>query len=134
MQFKYEFTRLLVLKFRECFLFYRDVLGLTPGFGAEGDTYADFVIGPVNLSLFDKSEMAATVGAPTQPARPPSQDYVCLVFAVDDVDAACGRLQAHGVALVTEPTDHPGWGIRTAHFRDPDGNLIEINQSLRQPS
>ena len=131
MQFKHEFTRLLVSNFRACYLFYRDVLGLTPGFGAENDTYADFVIGPVNLSLFDKAEMAAAVGKEAQPARPPGQDHVCLAFAVDDVDAACGHIRTHGVALVAEPADHPDWGIRTAHFRDPDGNLIEINQLLR---
>jgi catechol 2,3-dioxygenase-like lactoylglutathione lyase family enzyme len=28
--------------------------------------------------------------------------------------------------------DRPEWGIRTAHFRDPDGNLIEINQPLKE--
>ena len=26
---------------------------------------------------------------------------------------------------------HPYWGIHTAHFRDLDGNLIEINQPLQ---
>jgi len=31
----------------------------------------------------------------------------------------------------TEPTDRSVWGIRTAHFRDPDGNLIEINHALK---
>lgn len=29
-----------------------------------------------------------------------------------------------------EFTRLPDWGIRTAHLRDPDGNLIEINQPL----
>jgi catechol 2,3-dioxygenase-like lactoylglutathione lyase family enzyme len=132
MQLSYEFTRLLVSRFRECYLFYRDVLGLQPGYGTENDTYADFRLGAVHISLFDKQEMAATLGTLALPARPAGQDHVCLVFAVDDVDAACAHLRAHGVALVTEPADHPDWGIRTAHFRDPDGNVSEINQPLRQ--
>ena len=49
---------------------------------------------------------------------------------VEDVAAACRHLQSHGIPLTTPMTDHPDWGIRTAHFRDPDGNLIEINCSL----
>ncbi len=59
MQFNYEFTRLLVTNFRECYVFYRDVLGFTPVFGDENDTYADFAAGPLNIALFDKQEMAA---------------------------------------------------------------------------
>jgi len=127
MQFNYQITRLLVTNFRDCYLFYRDVMGFKPTFGMENDTYADFNTGTLNITLFDKSEMAATVGTEVLPKRPESQDHVCLVFGVQDVDKACEHLRSKGVVLVTEPTDHPDWGIRTAHFRDPDGNLIEIN-------
>ena len=131
MQFRYDFTRLLVANFRETFLFYRDVLGFTPGFGTEHDTYADFVVGSVNISLFDRQEMSAALGTTAKPSRPESQDHVCLVFGVESVDAACRHLREHGVALAAELADHPDWGIRTAHFRDPDGNLIEINQPMQ---
>lgn len=37
---------------------------------------------------------------------------------------------ASGAAFETEPTTYRGWGIRAAHLRDPDGNLIEINELL----
>ena len=53
-----------------------------------------------------------------------------FVFAVENVDAICQQLQAKGIQLTVGPTDRPDWGIRTAHLRDPDGNLIEINQPL----
>ena len=53
-----------------------------------------------------------------------------LVFFVGDVDVACFKLKKRGVAFVTEPFDRPDWGIRVAHFRDPNGNLIEINGEL----
>jgi lactoylglutathione lyase len=128
MIYKYEFTRLLVSNFKACFLFYRDVLGWQVGFGTENDTYADFVLGGVNISLFDKHEMSEVIGTSNLPAQTQAQDKVCLVFAVENVDLTCQQLKAFGVQLTTEPTDHPDWGIRTAHFRDPDGNLIEINQ------
>ena len=130
MQFKYEFTRLLVTNFRECFIFYRDILGFTPLFGTENDTYADFSAGAANIALFDKREMAATLGAENLPKRAESQDDVCLVFGVASVDEAYAHLRVKGVTLAAEPADHPDWGIRTAHFRDPDGNLIEINQPI----
>jgi lactoylglutathione lyase len=55
---------------------------------------------------------------------------VALIMAVEDVDVIYQQLQARGVAFITEPIDHTNWGLRTAHFRDPDGNLIEINSSL----
>ena len=127
---RYETTRILVERFRECFRFYRDVLGLEPRYGTEDDTYADFATGAVGISLFDQHEMASVVGTEKLPVRPSSRDHVCLVFGVDSVDSVCAMLRSRGIRLVTEPTDHPDWGIRTAHFRDPDGNVIEINQPL----
>lgn len=51
-------------------------------------------------------------------------------FEVDDVDVAYQQLRDKGITFVTEPLDRPDWGIRTAHFRDPDGNLIEIYNNL----
>jgi catechol 2,3-dioxygenase-like lactoylglutathione lyase family enzyme len=129
--YKYKFTRLLVVNFKACFLFYRDILGFQVGFGTENDTYADFAVGSVNLSLFDKHEMSEAVHTSHLPTWVEAQDKVCLVFAVESVDSVCRQLQVKGVQLDVEPTDHPDWGIRTAHFRDPDGNLIEVNQPLQ---
>ena len=129
---RYDFTRLLVTHFKECFRFYRDVMGFKPGFGTENDTYADFEVGAVNISIFDKNEMSAVLGTTDLPVRAPSQDSACFTFAVENVDSFCEHVREMGVSLLTEPTDHPDWGIRTVHFRDPDGNLIEINQQLKR--
>jgi lactoylglutathione lyase len=131
MSFKYEYTRLLVSNFRECFLFYRDVMGFRAGFGAEDGTYAVFPVGEVNIALFDRQEMSENLGTAHKAAHADAQDRVALIFAVDDVDEACQQLTERGVSFVVGPTDHPDWGIRTAHFRDPDGNLIEINHPLQ---
>lgn len=59
-----------------------------------------------------------------------AQDRIVLVFAADDVDQAVAALRARGVALTAGPQNQPDWGIRAAHFRDPDGNLIEISSPL----
>jgi lactoylglutathione lyase len=48
-----------------------------------------------------------------------------LTLAVDDVDAACAQLVARGVQLLNGPVDRP-WGVRTASFQDPDGNIWEL--------
>ena len=129
---KYEFTRLLVSNFKECFRFYRDAMGFKSGFGTEDDTYADFEVGAVNISLFDKAEMSDVLGTSSKPVQVEMQDTICLTFSVESVDDFCKHLREKGVPLLTEPTDHADWGIRTAHFRDPDGHLIEINQPLKR--
>lgn len=128
MGYQFTHTRLLVPNFRECFLFYRNVMGFRVTY--EDDIYGAFDTGPTSLALFIQSGMSEAVGTSALPAQTSAQDRVCLCFLVENVDETCQRLAAQGVELVAPPTDHRDWGIRTAHFRDPVGNLIEINQSL----
>jgi catechol 2,3-dioxygenase-like lactoylglutathione lyase family enzyme len=52
-------------------------------------------------------------------------ERVILDFEVDDVDATYARLTSPGVTWVMAPTDQP-WGARSAMFRDPDGNLVNL--------
>jgi lactoylglutathione lyase len=52
-----------------------------------------------------------------------------LAASVEDVDAAYEVLKAKGVTFLRPPTDQP-WGLRTAYFADPEGNLWEINQPI----
>jgi len=51
-------------------------------------------------------------------------------FHVDSVDEYYNYLSEKGVQFINEPHDRKDWGIRVAHFRDPDGNLIEINAPI----
>jgi catechol 2,3-dioxygenase-like lactoylglutathione lyase family enzyme len=48
-----------------------------------------------------------------------------FTLTVDDVDAMCADLAKRGVTLLNGPIDRP-WGIRTACFLDPSGNIWEI--------
>jgi lactoylglutathione lyase len=52
-----------------------------------------------------------------------------LAAGVADVDAAYEELKGKGVTFVRPATDQR-WGLRTAHFADPEGTLWEINQSI----
>ena len=115
--------RLLVEDYEACFRFYCAELGLQCGFGDERSGYADFSGGGGEsvLALFDRDEMAEVVEV-----RPPG-DRAVLVFQVDDLDVAAARWRDH---LVSDPVSRPDWGIRVCHLRDPEGNLIELNQPI----
>jgi len=123
-------VRLLVTDFPACFRFYRDVLGFEVLWGEEEGRYADFKAGDAIVALYDRRLMAEAVGTTGLPSEAEAQDRILLTFAVEDVDAVCEQLKVRGVRFVTEPQDRPDWGIRTAHLRDPDGNLIEIHRDL----
>ncbi len=123
-------TRLLVGDCAASFRFYHDLMGFTTHHGSEGDTYVSFDTGGgLSLALFQRDLMAAAVGAPA-PTGERGGDQAVLVFEVENVDAAAATLRDRGVAIVAEPQDRPDWGIRTAHVRDVDGNLIEIYHDL----
>lgn len=122
--------RLLVRDYPACFWFYRDVMGFNLLWGEENGRYADFRAGEAVVALFRRDLMAEAVGTAALPADADVQDRALLNFAVEDVDEAWKQLKDRGVEFVTEPQDRPDWGIRTAHFRDPDGNLLEIYRDL----
>jgi len=123
--------RLLVSDFRACFLFYRDVLELPVTWGEENGDYASYRVGDAELALFQRQLMAAAVGTAAKPAQAECQDRVTLIFHVDNVDEVYWRLKDKGVTFINPPMDRPDWGIRAAHFRDPDGNLLEIYTDLQ---
>ena len=52
-----------------------------------------------------------------------SGDRAMLVFEVPNVDARVAELKSRGVEIIAEPVDRPEWTVRTAHLRDPEGNL-----------
>lgn len=128
-QLRFTHVRLLVDDVAACYRFYRDVLGFEPVFDGEASVYCEFKTGDVTLSLFRRKLMDDAVGAAHAAAR--DGDRVLLAFEVADVDKAAAELERRGVVIVSPPTDHPHWMLRVAHFRDPAGNLLEINQSIR---
>jgi lactoylglutathione lyase len=128
---KLTHIRLLVSHVQACLSFYRDALEMQVLWADEDGHYVSFKTGDIVLALNKKQAMAEVVGRSDRSARTDCQDPIALILAVDDVDVAYQELMAKGVAFVTKPMDRVHWGIRTAHFRDPDGNLIEINESLK---
>ncbi len=120
-------VRLLVSDFTACFRFYRDVMGFELAGGSEEWEYVEFKIGPESLlAIFPYRELAQALGATALPLASENVEKTSLVFAVDDLETSVSTLKARGAKFVTEPTDRPAWGIRTAHLRDPEGTLIEL--------
>ncbi|MFE7590829.1 VOC family protein [Kitasatospora sp. NPDC057512] len=138
------YPRLLVTRFAECFDFYRAVLppltGATLVKGSPEGPYANWDLADQTLlALFDRSAMAAVLGTAEPPGRPgapaapavpaaPVHDAAMLVLRVDDVDAALDLCLRHGGTPAAPATDRPEWGptLRSAHLRDPDGRLVEL--------
>lgn len=123
---KFSHTRLLVDDFKACLAFYRDVMGFKTLWN-DDENYAEFDTGTVLIAINSYQLFSDALGLP---AQRPVTDRAMLIFAVDDVDAAARALTERGAPMLVPPQDRPTWGIRTAHFRDPAGNLIEINQPL----
>ncbi|MFC4913872.1 VOC family protein [Actinomadura gamaensis] len=126
------YPRLLVDDFDACARFYtvalRDLLGIEPVKVLPEARYANWDLdGQAVLSLFGRAAIAAVAGTSDRPAAS-GQDRSMLVFKVDDVDAAAKSLEALGASVVAAPADRPEWGpnLRSAHLRDPDGNLLEL--------
>jgi predicted enzyme related to lactoylglutathione lyase len=57
--------------------------------------------------------------------QPGSNKSVIIEFLVADADAEFTRLRNTLDDIVLEPTTMP-WGNRSALFRDPDGNLVNL--------
>ena len=127
---KMTHTRLLVSNFTDCFIFYRDIMEFTVMWGDENSIYADFDVNGHLLALFGKAPMANAIGAESPKPKSAQQDDVCLIFAVEDVESAYDSLKKKGVVPVNKPHSRIEWGIRCFHFRDPAGNLIEINKEI----
>lgn len=126
-----ERIMLLVTRFDEMFRFYRDVIGLEVTYGTEGDSFASFKpAGGAKLSIFKRSSMAAAVDMEPIPSESRPQDRFVLLIESDDLEESLARFKGLGVAPVTPVQRHPEWGIRAFHFRDPEGNLIQVMQGL----
>jgi catechol 2,3-dioxygenase-like lactoylglutathione lyase family enzyme len=102
--------------------FYARVFGLPVAF--EDADSAVFKFGGMQVNLLDvraAPELVepAVVGGPDAGAR------MQITINVEDVDATCAELARRGVTLLNGPIDRP-WGVRTATFKDPAGNVWEV--------
>lgn len=126
--------RLLVKDFDKCFKFYSETLGLHVTWGKIGGDYASFDIGlksnVMGFSIFKSDLMAKAIGNSEKSLPADHREKTAIILKVDDVDKSYQDLSDKGVKFINKPTDMTGWGMRAAHFRDPENNLLEIWSEL----
>ncbi len=125
---KIEAIVLFVQDLAGCTAFYRDTFKLQYQ-GSDADS-ASFLLGNgLYLILLSPKGSADLLGTQENSLKIGGGSRGLLAASVEDVDVAYEELKAKGVMFVRPPTDQ-SWGLRTAHFADPEGNLWEINQSI----
>ena len=102
--------------------FYQRAFGLPIHY--QDPNSAVFKFGDTMINLLNISEAPGLI-KPAKVADRESGARHMFTISVDDVDAMCAELAKRGVKLVNGPMDRP-WGIRTASFMDPAGNIWEI--------
>jgi Uncharacterized protein conserved in bacteria len=119
-------TVVFVRDLARCTAFYRDTFKL-PYTGSDADS-STFLLQERYLILLSVSGAANLLSLDPNDLKIDGAPRVVLAAGVEDIDATYEALKAKGVTFLRPPTDQP-WGLRTAHFADPEGNLWEINQS-----
>lgn len=99
--------------------FYELVIGTTPIRPAP--VFAQFSGPGATLAIAAPATVVMLDGA----ATPASNRSIFIEFEVPDVDAEYARLRDELDDIVLEPSTMP-WGNRSALFRDPDGNLVNL--------
>ncbi|HSP22133.1 MAG TPA: VOC family protein [Planococcus sp. (in: firmicutes)] len=117
-------TRLLVDNYKECFVFYRDVLGFDVKSGDESSAAADLQFNLCKVELVERSRVAPSLDSPSS-----SDNLEAVIFEVENTEAAYEKLK-QSVKFITSPTAQGGQGSKVAHFRDPAGTLIELNEAI----
>ena len=134
MKFDYTYTRLNVANYQACKKFYRDILGFEVVFEDDKDEYAELSTGQTLITIFNRQQLGDFIGADEIVNYDSHYAGVVLSFRVACLNDAIAHLKANGVTMVNEPMNFPMRGFITACFRDPDSNLIELEELNSYPN
>lgn len=132
MKFDETTIRILVRKnYGECFDFYTEKIGLAAAWGDRNGPYTSFATSngaPPCFAIFAGEAMPMFQGY-EQPNTAAQPDTVVAVIPTLDLDGDYLRLKEAGVPFLGKPQYIEEWGMRCTYFRDPEGNLFELNDS-----
>jgi lactoylglutathione lyase len=109
--------------------FYQNVMGLEIQYS--DDVSAAFKIDPDTLLILDPAGADALLSPEDVDHETVRGARSVLATGVADVDAAYEELRSKGVEFIRAPEDR-SWGLRCAHFKDPDGNVWEIHTPVEE--
>jgi catechol 2,3-dioxygenase-like lactoylglutathione lyase family enzyme len=130
MKTRFVTARILARDYRATLEFYRDTLGLPVAqmIGDENGPYCEIGLGRPQddqgrIAIYKRELFFENV---MTLSKTPTSDSIMIAVHVDDVASAVQQLEAKGLHFETPVTDRQEWAIRTAHLRDPEGNLVEL--------
>jgi catechol 2,3-dioxygenase-like lactoylglutathione lyase family enzyme len=135
MKLRYTYTRLNVENYAACKLFYQDVLGFKVLYANDDREYAELETGETKITLLNRARLREFIGTAEIVTYEQQEAKIALTFCVNNLDDAIAHLKTHHISLVNTPWQRMEDGLMqggsiTACFRDPDGNLIELEQML----
>ena len=134
MDLKYICTRLNVENYADCKLFYQNVLGFKVSLADDTEEYTELDAGATKITILNRSRLKDYIDSIETATYDRRDAKMILTFAVPDLDDAISQLKAKGVPIFSSPWQYPAEGLSggliSACFRDPDGNLIELEQIL----
>ena len=132
MRFDKMTTRVLVRgDYGACFDFYTEKIGLVATWGDRTGPYTSFAIKEGEapcFAIFSGDNMTMFDGY-TQPVSKSQPDTVVGVIPSSNLDEDYRKLKTLGVEFIGEPKMIEDWEMRCVYFRDPEGNLFEMNDA-----
>jgi catechol 2,3-dioxygenase-like lactoylglutathione lyase family enzyme len=134
MNLNYVYTRLNVRDYAACKLFYQDVLGLKVSMANDAQEYTEFDAGATKITILNRARLKDYIDSIKTVTYAPEDTKVVLTFTVPNLDEAIAHLKSKGVSIFSSPWQFSEDGITggaiSACVRDPDGNLVELEQWL----
>lgn len=113
-----------VLKLKE---FYTEKLGFKVIREVVEDGFVQMQVGRQFFALFDKEEVTKVLGDEYITDDFQKGKTIYSFNEPEDFDEQYNQLRANGVEFIKEPLVQP-WGQKTAYFKDPEGNIWEIQK------
>ena len=130
MEFRYTYTRLNVKDFSACRQFYVDIMGLNVVFEDEKEQYVELDGGGVKITLFPRDKLGEFMHSEEYKGDDVDSPAVVLTFCVSNLEKALKHFEEKGYSAQGKTTQYADRGFKSNYVRDPDGNIVEIEEMI----